>query len=116
MDPQTILTPKAGIDLLERLSLVEYAVHCEITGDPGPFTASPNQRRNITLVLIDLASTFHILANRIDPLATQAETGSEGSIRWEARREALVAAAQEEKPRLFALPPGAFEDAMARVQ
>lgn len=90
MDPQTVLTPKAGINLLERLALVEYAIQCEITGDPGPFTACPNQRRNIALVMIDLASTFQLLANRIDPLTTQAETGSEAATRWEARREALA--------------------------
>lgn len=109
-----ILTAKAGIDLLERMALVEYGVHCEITGDPGPLTASPTQRRNMALVLIDLAATFHVLANRIDPLADAAENDAEGAIRWEARRAALATAG--EKPRLFALPKGAFEEALERAE
>lgn len=114
-DTLEILTPKAGIDILERMALVEYGIHCEITGDPGPLTASPNQRRSMALVLCDLASTFQILANRIDPLAAAAECCAESAIRWEARRDALAKVTPEDRPRIFALPKGAFEEAMERA-
>lgn len=103
---------KPGIDLLEKMSLIEYAIHCEITGDVGPFNASPNTRRSIALVLEDVADYFTDLAARIDPLATEE---IDGSTRWQAVR-AVTSAATDEPPAVrFALPPGAFEDALARA-
>lgn len=64
---------KEGIALLEKLSLIEWSVQAAITGDNGPLTSSPNQRRNMSLLMADVASTFTILAGRIDPL---------GSVQW----------------------------------
>jgi len=110
-----VITAKAGIDMLEKMALVEYGIHCEITGDPGPMSVSPVQRRSMALVLIDLASTYQILANRIDPLAEQAETAAEAAIQWEARRDAIAQEAAT-KPRIFALPKGAFEEALERAE
>lgn len=63
------IAPKEGLGLLDRLSLVEWAVQSAIIGDNGPLTSSPNQRRNMALVFFDVAGQLLALAQRIDPLA-----------------------------------------------
>ena len=70
-----LLTMKSGIALMERMSLVEFAIMAHITGDPSPLTSSPNQRRSIALVMVDVASSFMALATAIDPLAPEADLG-----------------------------------------
>ncbi len=101
---------KAGIALLEKMNLIEFAVQAEIIGEPGPLTSSPLQRRNMALLLADVASTFAVLATRIDPLENAPD--ADAVIRWEAIR-----AAKEGKPALVALPDitNAFEESMERV-
>lgn len=99
---------KAGIALLGKMEIIEFAVEAAIIGDNGPLTSSPTQRRNMALILADVASSYALLAARIDPLAAPAE--DEGDIRWEA-----VRAVHGEKRKLFALPEGAFEAAVERV-
>jgi hypothetical protein len=99
---------KAGIALLGKLDIIEFAVQAAITGDDGPLTSSPNQRRNMALLLADVASTFAIIATRIDPLACADEM--DNGVRWEAARDL-----KNQNPRIFALPDGAFEASMERV-
>ena len=67
--PPQIITMKDGIKLLEKLSLVEWSVQAAMTGDNGPLTSSPNQRRSMALVMADIAGTLTALATKIDPLA-----------------------------------------------
>lgn len=100
---------KAGIALLGKMDIIEFAVQAAITGDNGPLTSSPNQRRSMALILADVASTFAVIATRIDPLAAPAD--DEAALRWEVDRQART-----EKPKIFALPEGAFEAAMERVE
>lgn len=110
------IEPKAGIALLEKMNLIEFAVEAAIIGDNGPLTSSPTQRRNMALVLADVAASFAILAARIDPLAEPAP--EEKVIRWEALRTPPVpptAPDPEVAPR-FTLPPNAFEEAMERAE
>lgn len=63
------IAPKEGMGLLERMNLIEWAVQSAIIGDNGPLTSSPNQRRNMALVMADVAGQLTALAQRIDPLA-----------------------------------------------
>lgn len=61
---------KAGVDLLGRIDLIEFAVMATISGDPGsPLTASPASRRNMAVILTDVARTLDEMAAAIDPLA-----------------------------------------------
>lgn len=103
------IAPKEGIALLESMSMVEWAVQAAICGDNGPLTSSPNQRRNMALVMADLSARLCSLATRIDPLA---EPASEDKvIAWEAIRHRKAALPED----AFRLQPGAFEEALARV-
>jgi hypothetical protein len=67
---------KPGIALLGRMEIIEFAIESHITGDASPLTSSPNQRRNMALILADVAASFMALAARIDPLATELEPQS----------------------------------------
>lgn len=104
------ITPKAGIELLGKMDIIEFAVQAVIIGDASPLTSSANQRRNMSLLLADVAATFAIIATRIDPLASSED--DDGTIRWEACRNAQEATGPT---KLFALPPNAFEESMERV-
>lgn len=105
-----IIEMKPGIALLEKMNLIEFAVQAEIIGDASPLSSTPNQRRNMALVLADVASTLVTLATRIDPLVVPLD--DDGLIRWEAT---CMVMAQQHKPKLFALPANAFEESMERV-
>jgi hypothetical protein len=108
---ETPIDMKAGIALLGKMELIEFALEAAIIGDAGPLTCSPTQRRNLALILADVAAEFCELADRIDPLAAPAEDGDdEATIRWEAIR-----ATSEEGRTPFVLPDGAFEAAVERV-
>jgi hypothetical protein len=109
---------KAGIALLEKMNLIEFAVQAAIIGDNGPLTSSPIQRRNMSLLLADVASTFAIIATRIDPL--EGGEDLDAVIRWEATRAALM----KRLPKMIVLPDhqpvlpditNAFEESMERV-
>ncbi len=120
----TPIDPKAGIALLEKMSIIEFAIEAAITGDNGPLTSSPNQRRNMALILADVASTFAIIAGRIDPLLDTPE--DEKIIRWEAIRAATEGSGykleitstprEADEEQVFTLPPNAFEEAMERAE
>lgn len=93
------IAPKEGLGLLERLSLVEWAVQSAIIGDNGPLTSSPNQRRNMSLVFADVAGQLLALAKRIDPLAEPVQPGKVTKFQL--------------PPDAFRLPPGDFEKTLA---
>jgi len=96
------IAPKEGVSLLERMNLIEWAVQSAVIGDNGPLTSSPNQRRNMSLVMADVAGTLLALAKRIDPLAEPITPDKVTPF----KKAALP-------PDAFTLPEGAFDEAMA---
>jgi len=64
------------IDLLGKMSLIEYALECVIVGDIGPATATPSARRTFAETLRATAGRLCEFADTIDPLTDRiAESG-----------------------------------------
>lgn len=68
---------RQGIDLLGRMSLIEFAIESSLSGDDGPLTSTPSSRGSMAIVLRDLARTFDEISNAIDPLSAEAD------VRWQ---------------------------------
>ena len=61
------------IDLLGKLSLIEYALECVVVGDIGPATATPSGRRTFAETLRATAGRLCEFAETIDPLADRVD-------------------------------------------
>lgn len=113
---QQPLAFKEGTELLNKLAIIEFAIEAAISGDNGPLTSSPTQRRNMTILLADMAASFAVLAARIDPLGEEPE---DKVIAWEVLRSAALMASDTatdpDKPVPYKLTDEAWEDALARA-